>query len=770
MRSLLLSVLCLLSVARAQAPQEFVGRLDPELVPDELRYGISVRLTLANADVTTKLGSLVTATDKVFVGELPFGDPRLSVYLVESSADSRAVIADLNGNGTYEPGERVPLTPAPKADEPVIVAATVRLATPKGSFSTYPIRVGLTKGMLSLQPPKAGSPEVRSLRATDRSYAIGTASIDGKPVKVQIIPSPKDFAVNPARGYQYVDANLDGEIDWGETSWEMGYAEGAPVVFHVGDGDRYVSIKRVDAAAGTITLAARSAAEYERIELRVGSTPPDFPFTSLDGAPRRLSDFRGKHLLIDFWGTWCGPCVGEMPQLKKVYETYRDKGFEILGMDFEQPDVTPEDFAKGLEKVKAFVKERGITWMQAQTESIKPLYERRFQIVAYPTHILLDPQGRILSVGRKSQGEPGLFGDDLDKTLAAIFKNTPGAGKAPLRPLRPVHTFSIVARDPVTGEMGAAVQSHWFAVGSNVIWAEAGVGAVATQSFIDPSYGPLGLASLRAGRSAPEALRGLLAADPNRNVRQVGMVDAQGRVAAYTGTRDIQAAGDIVGAAGKGEQLALKPSTDPEDGWIHAGRDFAVQANLMANDKVWPAMARAFQEARGDLADRMLAALDAAQAVGGDIRGRQSAAIIVVKAKPSGRPWEDRLFDLRVDDADEPIRELGRLVALQRAYNHMNAGDAAVERRDNEGALREYSAAEAIAAKVEGVPASRLAEMMYWHAVALATMGRVDESLPIFRKAFALQPSWRELTPRLPRSGLLPDDPALIARIVAQGK
>jgi uncharacterized Ntn-hydrolase superfamily protein len=339
----------------------------------------------------------------------------------------------------------------------------------------------------------------------------------------------------------------------------------------------------------------------------------------------------------------------------------------------------------------------------------------------------------------------------------------------PARPSRPVHTFSIVARDPETGEMGAAVQSHWFAVGSDVIWAEAGVGAVATQSFIDPSYGPLGLAAMRAGRTAPEALRGLLVADPNRNVRQVAMIDSQGRVAAYTGTKNIPAAGDIVGTSGTAQQGGLRPTTDLEDSWIHIGHDFSVEANLMANDTVWPAMAKAFQASQGDLADRMLAALEAAQAAGGDIRGRQSAAIIVVKATSSGRPWEDRPFDLRVDDADQPIAELRRLVALQRAYSHMNAGDAAVERHDNEGALREYSAAEAMAAKTEGVLPSRLAEMMYWHAVALATMGRVNESLPIFKKAFALQPSWRDLTPRLPKAGLLPDDPKLIERIVAQG-
>lgn len=306
------------------------------------------------------------------------------------------------------------------------------------------------------------------------------------------------------------------------------------------------------------------------------------------------------------------------------------------------------------------------------------------------------------------------------------------------RPTRPVHTFSIVARDPATGELGVAVQSHWFSVGSIVTWAEAGVGAVATQSFVDPSYGPLGLSLMRTGRSAPDALKSLLAGDEGRDVRQVAMIDSQGRVDAWTGKSDIQAAGH------------------------HVGKDYSVQANLMLNDKIWPAMAKAFENAKGDLADRMMAALDAAQAAGGDIRGRQSAAIIVVTGKPTGLAWKDRIFDLRVDDSPEPLKELRRLITLQRAYNHMNAGDLAVEKKDNEGALREYGAAEKL------VPDN--AEMIYWHAVALVNMGRVDESLPLFKRVFAMDRNWIELTPRLPKSGLLPDDPKIIERIVAMGK
>lgn len=338
---------------------------------------------------------------------------------------------------------------------------------------------------------------------------------------------------------------------------------------------------------------------------------------------------------------------------------------------------------------------------------------------------------------------------------------------------RPVHTFSIVARDAATGELGVAVQSHWFCVGCIVAWAEAGVGAVATQSFVDPSYGPLGLTLMRAGKSAPDSLKALLEADEGRQVRQVAMIDAQGKVAAWTGCKDIPAAGHYVTArtGGGGWVEKREGKNEPECvGHMDQGREFSTEANLMATDKVWPAMAKAFQETRGDLADRLLAALDAAQAVGGDIRGRQSAALIVVAGKPTGKPWADRVFDLRVDDHPEPLKELRRLVALNRAYNHMNAGDLAVEHKDNEAALREYSAAEKIASTTEGVLPSRLAEMTYWHAVALVNMGRVDDSLPLFRKVFAMDKNWAELTPRLPKVGLLPNDPKVTERIVQQAR
>jgi uncharacterized Ntn-hydrolase superfamily protein len=300
---------------------------------------------------------------------------------------------------------------------------------------------------------------------------------------------------------------------------------------------------------------------------------------------------------------------------------------------------------------------------------------------------------------------------------------------------RPVHTYSIVARDPETGDMGVAVQSHWFSVGSVVPWAEAGVGAVSTQSFVDPAYGTLGLALMRTGKTAPQALAAVIASDPGESVRQVAMIDASGNVSAHTGKKCIPAAGHFV------------------------GKDFSVQANLMLNDKVWPAMAKAYEGASGDLADRMLAALDAAESAGGDIRGKQSAAILVVSAKNTGRPWLDRKIDLRVEDHAEPLKELRRLLTVHRAYQHMNAGDLATEHGDMQKAMEEYGAAEKL------IPDS--AEILYWHAVALVNVGKLEEALPVFRKVFATDQNWKKLTTRLPGVDLLKADEATMKKILS---
>lgn len=300
------------------------------------------------------------------------------------------------------------------------------------------------------------------------------------------------------------------------------------------------------------------------------------------------------------------------------------------------------------------------------------------------------------------------------------------------------HTFSIVARDPSTGEMGIAVQSHWFSVGSVVAWGEPGVGVVATQSMVEKSYGPQGLELMRIGISAPAALPALLQADDNREVRQVAMVDSQGRVAVHTGLRCIACAGHIQG-----------------DG-------FSVQANMMLRDTVWPAMSEAYTGATGSLAERMLAALEAAQAAGGDIRGQQSASILVVSGTVGARPWEGILVDLRVEDNPQPVSELKRLLGIHRAYEWMNQGDAFLAEGQVELALHAYRSAAELAPDMDELP--------FWHALTLADLNRMDEAAPIFEAVFRGNPNWAELVKRLPAAGLLRDDPELLQRILDLGR
>jgi uncharacterized Ntn-hydrolase superfamily protein len=300
--------------------------------------------------------------------------------------------------------------------------------------------------------------------------------------------------------------------------------------------------------------------------------------------------------------------------------------------------------------------------------------------------------------------------------------------------IRPVNTYSIVAYDSASGEMGVAVQSHWFQVGISVSWAEAGVGVVATQSFIEMSYGPLGLDLMRAGKTAPQALEALLQIDPQRDVRQVAMIDAKGNVAVHTGKKCISEAGDF------------------------KGRSFSVQANIMEKNTVWPAMAKAYQETKGDLLSRLMASLQAAQAEGGDIRGKQSVAILIVPIKSAGQPWKEKIVDLRIDDHPQPLKEMARLIQIHRAYTHMNKGDEYMAHDEIPAALKEYSAAHKL--QPDNV------EILFWTAATLAGVGKTEDALPLFKEVFKKEPIWKTVVRRLPASGLLPDDEKLLHQIL----
>lgn len=285
------------------------------------------------------------------------------------------------------------------------------------------------------------------------------------------------------------------------------------------------------------------------------------------------------------------------------------------------------------------------------------------------------------------------------------------------------HTYSIVARDSLTGEMGVAVQSHWFSVGTLAIYAEAGVGVVATQSLVNPSYGSKGLALMKQGVSPQEALNQLLKADSGAMYRQVAFLNNMGEVASHTGNLCIAEAGHT------------------------NGKNFSVQANMMLKNTVWNAMAGAFKTTKGTLSERILAAMKAAENEKGDIRGKQSAAILIVKPEATGNSWEDTIMDLRIEDHDNPIAELERLMSIHKAYNFMNMGDLAMETGNSKAAENYYLKAQAL------FPDNL--EMQFWYAINLINNKDINKAKPILKRIYKQNSNWKILTERLVVSKLL---------------
>ncbi len=302
-----------------------------------------------------------------------------------------------------------------------------------------------------------------------------------------------------------------------------------------------------------------------------------------------------------------------------------------------------------------------------------------------------------------------------------------------MKPSSYAHTYSIIAVDTDAGEMGAAVQSHYFSVGSIVPWARAGVGVVATQALVNAQFGPDGLALLEAGHTPHEALATLLDSDEGSAYRQVALLAPGQAPATHTGETCIAEAGHVTST------------------------DYSCQANMMLNDTVWEAMSRAFDGEEGPLAHRMMAALKAAEYEGGDIRGRQSAAMLIVRTEATGRAADDRVLDLRVEDHHNPLTELDRLLGVHRAYRHADAGDAAMETGDVSRALEEFRAA-------EDLQPDNL-ELHYWHGISLLSAGRVDDGLAILAEVVSRNRNWLELTLRLPDAGLAKFDENTLARL-----
>jgi uncharacterized Ntn-hydrolase superfamily protein len=284
-------------------------------------------------------------------------------------------------------------------------------------------------------------------------------------------------------------------------------------------------------------------------------------------------------------------------------------------------------------------------------------------------------------------------------------------------------TYSIVARDAASGRFGIAIQTCWPFVGAGCPWVESGVGAVVTQSFTEVAHGPNGLARLRAGEPAADALAALLAADPGEAIRQVGIVDASGRAAGHTGARCVAAAGHVTA-----------------DG-------VSVQANMMERASVWPAMLAAYQATDGDLVDRMLAALRAAEAEGGDMRGRQSA-VLVVSGTPADPGWK-RDVDIRVDDHPAPLDELERLVRLQRGYDALDRAEASAAAGDFGGA-RAASEEASFLAPGDG-------QVLAWRAIGMAAGGMLEPARALLSAATEMNPRWPEFVRRFAASGVQPE-------------
>ncbi len=305
-------------------------------------------------------------------------------------------------------------------------------------------------------------------------------------------------------------------------------------------------------------------------------------------------------------------------------------------------------------------------------------------------------------------------------------------------------TYSIIAIDQQTGEMGIGVQSHFFAVGSAVPWIIPGIGAVATQSLVNKQFGPDGLELLRQGNSPQQIIDELTGDDEGRNYRQLAVLSVDGSVAAYTGKKCIREASHLV------------------------GEGFSVQANMMAESGVPEAMAAAFQsktvtgevESRPPLARRLLDALNAAEALGGDIRGRQSAALITAKTETQGRSADEYLVNLRVDDHPEPLMELGRLLNLHYGYAQLEAGDTKLGHGDFSGAMEEYCKA------LENAPENN--EMRYWKAVALLQANFREEAFEILENLIRERPGWLDLLHRLEESELAVFPEKLLAELDRQ--
>lgn len=398
------------SIVRAGG-SEYVGQFDTTLIAntENLERTIFNFSTNPNLKTTLKLSDTAHITTNRLVN--PTGKASLVAVMVEELDEKPVMFVDLNADNNFTEDEKFTFR-REQNDNPFLFIAIVKVPVTNSFFTVCPIFLRYFK---DVQTGKM-TPSDRLVQQSTEVMAHGTIEVQGKKIGVQYAYSFEDKKTTPEKGWLGVDANEDGEIDMDSLSPEAARANNETVVFRV--GQLYLSTKKADVGKNQIMLREHQAKEYKRTEFAVGSEMPDFSFVDLNGKKRKFSEFRGKYVLLDFWGFWCPPCREELPYLREAYKRFQPRGLEIVGMNTD--DYTPES-------IKSSLADNGMTWTQARHDSIMELKDVQFRIESFPSTFLISPEGKILSMSRQDRNEPDLRGRDLLTTLDNIL---PGGSKA----------------------------------------------------------------------------------------------------------------------------------------------------------------------------------------------------------------------------------------------------------------------------------------------------------------------------------------------------
>jgi peroxiredoxin len=411
LRGTLAALLLLLSLLSAgvlaRAADEYVGKLDPQLIADD--DDLEQVICKPFRDLSkTKLPKAIESNATVTAGRLYHAlsdKSAILTLLVEPEGEDPFLYVDVDLNNSFDDNERFQLARA-EDDDPYVWQTTIRQPLKDGPFAAFPVLVQYYKNV-RFDELKEGE---RLILESQKVFARGSVEIQGKRTIVQYSYNARSKKISATTGRLGVDCDGDGSIDMTPFSAEAAETQDEVVVFRVGSS--YVSTKRVDAEKNQILMKSHSASDYKRIELRIGGEVPDFDFTDFRGKKRRLSEFRGKYLLIDFWGMWCPPCRRELPYLKAAYSKFHARGFEILGMNTDEPEIVSQ--------VKSTLDKNGMTWPQARRESIAGLI-RNLRIHTYPTTLLIGPDGKIISLNNTQRDEPSLRGRELLSSLDQLL-------------------------------------------------------------------------------------------------------------------------------------------------------------------------------------------------------------------------------------------------------------------------------------------------------------------------------------------------------------